>query len=68
MIVQVDPLLGIFGMLLLGLIFVLLGIIPLLPGYKIVKKHDPTHWSSYVGCFILGIAVIVWAFMKYFAL
>ena len=61
-----EPWLGFALVSGLGLTFVALGLIPLLPGYKPARAHDPTHWISYVGRVVMGIMVIVWAFIRYF--
>jgi len=61
-----EPWLGFTIMLGVGLTFVVLGLIPLLPSYKVARAHDPTHWISYVGRVVVGLMVSVWAFIRYF--
>lgn len=61
-----EPWQGLLMMLGLGVAFIILGIIPLLPKYKTSRQNDPTHWSSHFGSIILGVIVIVWGLIIYF--
>lgn len=61
-----EPWLGFMMLVALGSVFIFLGCIPLLPGYKAARKQDPTHWVSYVGSVIMGIIVILWACKRHF--
>jgi putative Mn2+ efflux pump MntP len=60
-----EPWLGFILIVGVGIMFMLLGLIPLLPGYKQARIDDPTHWLSYVGRVIVGITVIALGCMRY---